>query len=269
MNNNLYAIKGCNIKITHRKDKEYVLDYANEVHVESFVDSHSGKKSKMILIFCQMDDGFMKHLDCVDEIEIQNHVKYYKDGSDGIKTDAHYKMKFVYSSYILNYDSPTEFVYAFCDGDVKSGYIKKEINEILNRRQQNSIIDAIANLSMNISNNRYKIQQSLEDININELKQKLYFDVDVSEGCSKKVKANIYYNGEIYNIVGDFKFIAQYICNLIGDKNVEVHGDYHSFGMRLVDELRLKGIEVMSTKVTNLNMKRPDVINERILKTHK
>lgn len=164
MNNNLYGIKGCNIKITHSKDKEYVLDYANEVHVESFVDSHSGKKSKMILIFCQMDDGFMNHLDCVDEIEIQNHVKYYKDGSDGIKTDTHCKMKFVYSSYISNYEYPSEFVYVFTDGDIKSGYIKKEINEILNRRQQNELIDAISYVSREMNDVGFEISSAFKSI---------------------------------------------------------------------------------------------------------
>lgn len=102
-----------------------------------------------------------------------------------------------------------------------------------------------------------------------EPKQKLYFDVDVSEGCSEKVKANIYYNDGIYNIMGNFKFIAQYIYNLIGNKSVEVYGDYRCFGMSLVDELKLKEIEVMPTRVTNFNMKRPDVVNERILKAHK
>lgn len=254
MNNNLYGIKGCNVKITHRKDHEYVLDYANEVHVERCVSSYSGKKSKMILIFCQMADGFMNNLDYIDEIEIQNHVKYYKDGSDEVKTDTHYEMKLVYSSYISNYECPSEFVYVFTDGDIKSGYIKKEINEILNRRKQDNLIDAINNSSMIISDNGCKIQEAIEDNKFDKNEEKdLYFDLE-KIGNSQLVRCTVYYNG-IYRLSGDFNYIAIKIKEIISKDNVIIYGDYHGIGKYLADMLIEQGFTVCDTKYSTSDMR--------------
>lgn len=254
MNDNLYGIKGCNVKITHCKNREYVLDYANEVHVERFVDSYSGKKSKMILIFCQMADGFMNYLDYIDEIEIQNHVKYYKDGSDGIKTDTYYKMKFIYSSYISNYEQPSEFVYVFADGDVKSGYIKKEINEILNRRKQDNLIDTIDKCAMTISNNGYKIKESIEEIKFDKSEEKdLYFDLEKIDN-SQLVRCTVYYNG-IYSLSGDFNYIVIKIKEIINKNNVIIYGDYHGIGKYLADMLIEQGLTVCDTKYSRSDMR--------------
>jgi|GEM_PF-5184568 len=252
MNDKLYGVKGCNVKITHRKNKEYILDYVNEVHAEKFLSSYNGKKSNMILIFCQMEDGFMKNLDYIDEIEIQNHVKYYKDGSDGIKTDTYYDLKFAYSCHMSNHNYPSEFVYVYTDNDVKSGYIKKEINEILNRRKQDNLIDTITNLSMTISNNRYKIQQTLENMNDKRETKDLYFDVELIDNG---VRCKICFDGVITYIFGNnTNEIVNYMIPIINkcDYDVKIYGDKLAFGFSLVDILKSRGYAVEPTPIAKL-----------------
>lgn len=88
------------------------------------------------------------------------------------------------------------------------------------------------------------IHDEVNIMNIELKYNKLYFEVE-SDGT------NIYYNGCIYRVKGKLSEVAKYIENHIcNNKNVEIYGDLHGFGLALADELKYLGYKIKESEVS-------------------
>ena len=73
----------------------------------------------------------------------------------------------------------------------------------------------------------------------------LYYDIERYEGANGR--CTIYFKDSIHGVVGDYKFISEYIENLCKDEKVIIHGDINALGLGLADYLMELGYLVSPT----------------------
>lgn len=209
MNKQLYALKDVGNLILKPAyiNSKYVVDYANEIYIQTYKNSDN-RKNTLIIMFTQMVDDNMPN----DNVYISLESNYRNtdnniDESRIIKYDFPFDL--VYSAYTASCEYPSEFVYVFCDGNVNSGYIKKEINEILNRRQ---ICESINNLSNEIrNNNNYYNNDDQLFKKINEMHLMDIVNVDGLDLLDK----------EGNKIKGEMRFIDLINCSIENNKYIK------------------------------------------------
>lgn len=96
----------------------------------------------------------------------------------------------------------------------------------------------------------YEVKEKLNQQDDN----KLYFDTELYDNINGFIITNVYYNGEIFKIKSNVAYACEYIEKLIKDKNVQVYGDLHSFGLDISDGLIKKGIKVNETKFNTFDL---------------
>ena len=148
----LFATKSYE-KITLKGDKAtHVISYPNEIIIQESCE----KGKDIVIMFSQMFDKDLNVKELRNmELNIDMHCKNIIDEEE-IITKKFKNMSCKYLTYNVDCNNITEYVYVFADDDEKVGNIKKEINELLNRRNNESNIE-------NVSHSLNKFQDEIRE----------------------------------------------------------------------------------------------------------
>lgn len=188
----------------------YEFNYANDVFIENYADSFNNytdynrpmPKRDMIIVFSQVEDDDVNKLFEVGEMTIclEKTVRDF-NGKDHVIEETYNGMRL---SYKMTYcrglaHEGGNIIYVFTNADVKSGYIKKEVNEILNRYALNNMLNAIGsnrdiNVLINDKNiNKDTVQEEMK-LTVDDFTSKISKDDIIDIGLRKNSSNNAIFN---------------------------------------------------------------------------
>lgn len=270
-----YGIKGATITLKSN-DKSFDMDYVNEVHIQKYNKTsflNRIKDNNLIFVFSQIfNDDVNEFIDKKFSITINRKCKGFLEGENFENAETFNNMRLLYYTTIYNFDSPSEIIYVFSDdSQCKSNNYKKEIQNILDRREKDFNFNSIK-MTMEAINERNIRENKLSILEYNEIisnilkayskednekilnPKELYFDLGRAE--DNLFECNILYNKTVYRYINNnLEYIAECIKKIIGDEDVVVYGDYFGMGLCLSDLLKSKGLKTSDTRVVVQNIK--------------
>ena len=269
-----YGIKGATITLKSN-DKSFDMDYVNEVHIQKYNKTsflNKVKDNNLIFVFSEIfNDDVDEFIDKKFSMTINRQCRDM-DNKDFVDMESFDNMRLLYYTTIYNFNSPSEIIYVFSDdSQCKSNNYKKEIQNILDRREKDSNFNRII-LTMEAINERNIRENKLSILNYNEMisnilksyskennekilnQKELYFDLGRVE--DNLFECNVLYNKTIYRYINNnLEYIAECIEKIIGDKDVVIYGDYFGLGLCLSDLLKSKGLKTSDTRIVVQNIK--------------
>lgn len=178
-NNNLLGQKEIgtlHLKNINNSNKNIIMNYSKEIIIQSYIEDKTTQN--IIVIFTDIMDKSIsmlnpQYIKCENIIYKTNNKTFNK--GEYIKKERIFKnMRLCYKEEFNSYGKITEYMLVFCSNDMKSSNVKKELNNILNRKQSeienNRLTSSLSEIYYN------KDLENLELINykIQELKDEVY-----------------------------------------------------------------------------------------------
>ena len=148
-NKRLYCQKDGGIlelKNINNSYKDYTIDYLNDIIIQSYIDKD--KVDNIIIVFTQfINDMFNpQYIKCENIIYKTKNINM--DYEDVNRKKSFTNMRLCYKEEMNSCANVTNYMLVFCSNDMKSSNVKKEINNILDRKQREEEYQKL-NLSIN------------------------------------------------------------------------------------------------------------------------
>ena len=116
---------------------EYVIDYAKDIVIQEYNDKD--RKESIIIVFTEFKNSEIDFTDSCKIIEHKSFQKCNLNNDNYIQKYVFEDMRLCYKEELNSHNAVTEFMFVFCSDNMKTSNVKKEINNILDRRQRQEI----------------------------------------------------------------------------------------------------------------------------------
>ena len=159
------------LKNINNSYKDYTIDYLNDIIIQSYIDKD--KVDNIIIVFTQFIND-MFNPQCIKCENIIYKTKNINMDYENVNRQKSFKnMRLCYKEEMNSYANVTNYMLVFCSNDMKSSNVKKELNNILNRRQSeienNRLISSLSEIYYNkdlknLELIKYKIQELKDEV---------------------------------------------------------------------------------------------------------
>lgn len=159
------------LKNINNSYKDYTIDYLNDIIIQSYIDKD--KVDNIIIVFTQFIND-MFNPQCIKCENIIYKTKNINMDYENVNRQKSFKnMRLCYKEEMNSCANITNYMLVFCSNDMKSSNVKKELNNILNRRQSeienNRLISSLSEIYYNkdlknLELIKYKIQELKDEV---------------------------------------------------------------------------------------------------------